>query len=186
MMSISNMRRRFIQMCSGLAIAALACVSVLCFGIEKEKFSSPSKSSRSAKWRGVFLHEVELKPVDSDQKSDGLTPEEAWIESIYENYESSPIKRKSSVGIRLCVRFGYSPTGFMHSDTTLTDLKMAINGETPTPHGGLRDRSGFTFDFPPDSQGAFPNEGELVFMNKADGTGAKFHYRITQDSDVQK
>ena len=185
-MSISNMRRRFIQICSGVAIAVLACVSVLCFGIEKEKFSGPSKSSRSAKWRGVFLHDVELKPVDSDQKSDGIIPEEAWIESIYENYESFPIKRKSSVGIRLCVRFEYSPTGFMHSDTTLTDLKMAINEETPTPHGGVSNRSGITFDFPPDSQGTFPNEGELVFMNMADGTGAKFHYRIKRSSGVRE
>ena len=101
-------RRRFftIIVVGGIGFLGLIC----CFGMEKDKFSRPSESSRLSKRRGIFQHELELTALEG--AADELTdPKEAWTETIYENYESFSIVRKGIVGLRVCVRLEYPGRG---------------------------------------------------------------------------
>jgi hypothetical protein len=177
--------RKFGKTIIVLVAAMFVCLSLLfSFGLDKDKFSGPSKSANSAKWRGVYLRHVELSPVEPVAKN-GFSPREAWLESIHENYESVPIIRNRNVGIRLCVRFENSPDGVIRKSTILHDLRMTINGTSPKGQGGRWNTSGVTFVFSPDpnsvspiASGTFPEEGELTFFEKTEKIESKFRYSI--------
>lgn len=149
---------------------------MLCgFGMEKDKYSRPSASSQSAKRRGVFLHDIELTPVPG--QLDGLAPKEAWVESIYENYESFPMMRKGIAGTRLCVRLEESKTSNADKSES-DDLYITVNGEVPKARGGVWDSMGVTLDFASHKKDPFANEGELSICETKRTTLRRFRYRI--------
>ncbi len=160
-----------------VVLGLVGCAGVLfAFGGGKLKFSSPSNSSRSAKFGRVFLHTVKLSPV-GDLDSGAFDPKEAWVENIYENYESIPL-RKQVAGKRLCVRLEYSKSGPYTSSTPLQHLEMAINENRPKPTGGRKNGTGMTFSFPIDSYSKFPKKGKIVFINKEMKIETRFRYIV--------
>lgn len=152
----------------------------------KDKFTGPSASSSAAKRSGVFLQHVDLVAVDPDAK-DAFVPAEAWIEIIYENYESISI-RKGVAGKRLCVRMNYSSTGPFREGTSWDDLRIFVNGIRLKTYGGRSNGYGTTFDFPLESAGSyplnptfdFPEEGEICFLNTAMNIQSRFRYKVNQ------
>ena len=180
----SRRRRKTILILAASAFGVFACLILFCgLGMNKNKFGSPSTSSRSAKWGGVFLHPVELIAIAPDAQiapdaPEGFKPREAWIESIYEHYESFSFLRKRIAGKRLCIRIDYSPTGPFRKETSLSDLHMTINGKAPKPMGGVWNSTGTTFDFPIKPDEPIPEEGEVTFMEKSLKIESRFRYRI--------
>ena len=162
---------------SAIAVVTLLVLFLLLsISMGKDKFSLPSQSARSAKWRGVFLNEVELTAIQQSQKN-SFVPKEAWVESVVENYEGFALVRKGIVGKRLCVRVEYSTAGPYREDTSLSDVEMTLNGERPKPKGGLSDSTGTTFVFPLAAQDEFPNDGEVAFSFEVEEIEFRFRYK---------
>ena len=68
--------------------------------IEKGRFESASMDSTESRKRSIFIRKVLIESSQTDMP----VPVEAWLEDVFELYQTLPI-RKKKVGLRLCVLF---------------------------------------------------------------------------------
>lgn len=168
-------RRRFFKI---IVVGAVGSLGLMwCFAMQKDKFSRPSESSRDARRRGVFLHELELTAFER-AKDERVKPKEAWTETVYENYESFSIMRKGVAGLRVCVRLEY-PAGKNVDDDPLWDgLYITLNGKPPEARGGVWNSTGVTLDFASFSNDDIPKEGEVAICGKGGKVISNFRYLV--------
>ncbi len=77
-------------------------ISLLPFGFiigDGQRFSSASRNSKDAKWRGVYLRPLAATVVERNP-----VPVDAWVETVYE-YSTRYLIVKGKSGVRVCVRF---------------------------------------------------------------------------------
>ncbi len=176
-----SLRRSPVAMMALSSVLAVCClvVAFCCLAGGSDKFTNASSSSRAAKSRGVFLWPVELELVDSGGSFKGLQPREAWVETVYENYESIAI-RKYAVGKRLCMRFD-EPSAIRHS----LGLKIFLN-ETKVRASSVGNASGTTFEFSDEYHQWHLLDGNVVFVAPNDEGHCKIRFSVKKVEPVTK
>ncbi|WP_373650363.1 hypothetical protein [Schlesneria sp. DSM 10557] len=174
--SRADIRKRTIIAAVLLVVAVGVLFLLLCLGMRKENFSTPSRSVSGARWSGVLLKEIALTPTVADQVSSFL-PKEAWVESVIEYPEGFSLFQQSIAGSRFCVRVNKSLSG---SPTASERITMKINGNSSPYTGGFYDSAGVTINVPLDPDEELPDEGYILFNFKKEGKEIRFSYKVKQ------
>ena len=159
-----------------LSLLILATFLWLRFVGGNTRTTSPSLSAFSSKLTGAFVANVQLQ-LKGESAPVEFAPREAWVEKIYENYESVPI-RKCVDGTRLCVLIVRGTTAAFESLRDYESMELMLNGQQVTPMQCISYCGKTTFEFPMESFETFPKQGEITFRNTAKNIESNFHYSI--------
>lgn len=174
-----NFVRRIVH--GGLS-AAHFCLGVTAFLLlgEKGRYTGASICSSASRCRGLYRCDVVLEAVPSESPLGDLRPREAWLETIFECFESISL-RKCEAGVRLCIGFDNGPE-LSHSVTVTTTCAGCRN-----PAGSCWSGDLVTFEFCFGEQfsaagSEWPYRGEVTIANPETGQAGTYRFSIPVDA----